>query len=56
MMTGHCEEEVTNKLNRAGIADGFLFKPFNLNTLKEKIKALDDRQERGIRHVNALGG
>lgn len=56
IMTGHCEEEVTNLLNGSGIADGFLFKPFNLNTLKKKIQALDVRHDDAIRHVNALGG
>jgi CheY-like chemotaxis protein len=40
VMTGHCEEEVTNRLNGAGIADGFLCKPFDLNTLKDKIQHL----------------
>ncbi len=56
IMTGHCEEEVTNGLNGSGIVDGFLFKPFNLNTLQEKIRALDDRHDDATRHVNALGG
>ena len=56
IMTGHCEEEVTNWLNSSGMADGFLFKPFDLNTLKEKIDALDDRHDDATRHVNALGG
>ena len=56
IMTGHCKEEVTNGLNGSGIVDGFLFKPFNLNTLKDKIRALDDRHDDATRHVNALGG
>lgn len=56
IMTGHCEEEVTNGLNGTGIVDGFLFKPFKLNTLKEKIEALDDRHDDAARYVNALGG
>ncbi len=56
IMTGHCKEEVTNWLQGSGTADDFLFKPFDLNTLKEKIKALDDRHDDRTRHVNALGG
>lgn len=40
IMTGHCEEEITNRMNGSGIAHGFLFKPFDLNTLKEKIQHL----------------
>ncbi len=56
IMTGHCEEEVTNLMNGSGTADDFLFKPFDLHTLKEKIKALDDRHDDRTRHVNALGG
>ena len=56
IMTGHCEEEVTNWLHGSGIADGFLFKPFDLNALKEKIEALNDRHDDAIRHVNAWGG
>ncbi len=56
VMTGHCEEEVTNWLHGSGTADGFLFKPFGLNTLKAKIEALDDRHDDATRPVNALGG
>ena len=56
IMTGHCEEEVTNRLNRSGIADGFLFKPFNLKTLKAKIDASVGPQDGSIRHANELGG
>ena len=56
IMTGHCKEEVTNWLHGAGMADGFLFKPFDLNTLNEKIKALDDRNDEATRHADALGG
>ncbi len=56
IMTGHCKEEVTNWLHGSGMADGFLFKPFDLNTLKEKIKALDEGHDDATRHVNALGG
>ena len=40
IMTGHCEEEIANGLNGSGLADGFLFKPFDLDTLKEKIQHL----------------
>ncbi len=40
IMTGHCEEEVTNLLDGSGMADGFLFKPFDLDALKEKIQHL----------------
>ncbi len=56
IMTGHCKEEVTNRLQGSGMAAGFLFKPFDLNTLSEKIKALDNRHNDATRHVNALGG
>ncbi len=56
VMTGHCEEEVAGWLNGSGLADGFLCKPFDLNTLKEKISALDDRHDDAVRQVNALGG
>jgi FixJ family two-component response regulator len=56
IMTGHCEEDVTNKLNRSGVADGFLFKPFNLNTLKKKINACAYSKDGSIRHANQLGG
>lgn len=56
IMTGHCEEEVTNRLNGSGMADGILFKPFDLHTLNEKIKTLDDRHVDATRHVNAWGG
>ena len=56
IMTGHCKEEVTNWLHGSGMADGFLFKPFDLKTLKAKIKALDDRHDNATRHAHALGG
>ncbi len=56
VMSGHCEEEVANWLNGSGSADGFLCKPFDLNSLKEKIETLDDRHDDAIRHDNALGG
>jgi DNA-binding NtrC family response regulator len=56
IMTGHCEEEVTHKLNQFGMADGFLFKPFNLNTLKAKIEACVCLQDGAIRHANEVGG
>ncbi len=56
IMTGHCEEEVTNLMNGSGMVDGFLFKPFDLHTLKEKIKALDDRHDGVTRQANAFGG
>ena len=38
IMTGHCEREVADLLDGSGIVDGLLFKPFNLETLKEKIE------------------
>ena len=56
IMTGHCEEEVTHKLNKSGIADGFLFKPFNLNILKAKIETLADRHDDAIRNETGWGG
>jgi DNA-binding response OmpR family regulator len=56
VMTGHCKEEVTNWRNGSSIVDGFLYKPFDLNALKAKIEALDDRHDDATRHVNALGG
>ncbi len=56
IMTGHCEEEVANKLNRSSIVDGFLFKPFNLKTLKAKIEASVGLQDGAVRHANEFGG
>ncbi len=56
VMTGHCEEEITPKLNRSRGADAFLLKPFNLNTLNEKITSLDYRQGDAIRFVTKWGG
>ncbi len=38
IMTGRCERDVTDKLEGSGIVDGLLLKPFNLNTMKEKIQ------------------
>jgi CheY-like chemotaxis protein len=41
VMTGHCEAEVAGLLDGTGVVDGLLLKPFNLQTLKAKIQALD---------------
>ena len=38
IMTGHSEREVADLLDGSGIVDGLLLKPFNLETLKEKIE------------------
>ena len=38
IMTGHCERDVTDMLNGSGIVDGLLLKPFNLQTMKERIE------------------
>ncbi len=38
IMTGHCEREVTDMMDGSGIVDGLLSKPFNLETMKEKIE------------------
>jgi CheY-like chemotaxis protein len=38
VMTGSCEPDVLDMLDGSGIVDGVLVKPFNLNTMKEKIE------------------
>ncbi|MBC2711558.1 MAG: response regulator [Desulfosarcina sp.] len=38
IMTGHCERDVTDMMDGSGIVDGLLLKPFNLETMKEKIE------------------
>ncbi|MCB2147784.1 MAG: response regulator [Deltaproteobacteria bacterium] len=38
VMTGSCDPDVLDMLDGCGIVDGVLLKPFNLNTLKEKIE------------------
>ena len=38
IMTGSCEPEVLDMLDGSGIVDGVLVKPFNLQTMKEKIE------------------
>jgi CheY-like chemotaxis protein len=38
VMTGSCEPDVLDMLDGSGIVDGVLLKPFNLNTMREKIE------------------
>jgi DNA-binding NtrC family response regulator len=38
IMTGHCERTVADMMEGSDIVDGLLIKPFNLNTMKEKVE------------------
>lgn len=38
IMIDHCEKEVIDLFDGSGVVDGLLLKPFNLNTMKEKIE------------------
>jgi two-component system response regulator GlrR len=42
IMTGHRDPDLIAMLEHSGIVDGLLFKPFTLNTLKEKLQLADD--------------
>lgn len=42
IMTGHRDPDLIDMLERSGIVDGLLFKPFTLNTLKEKLRLAED--------------
>jgi CheY-like chemotaxis protein len=42
IMTGHRDPDLINMLERSGIVDGLLLKPFNLNTLKKKLQLAED--------------
>jgi CheY-like chemotaxis protein len=56
IMTGQCEAEVAGMLDRPGVVDGLLLKPFNLQALKAKIQVLDYPKDSSTRQVNLLGG
>jgi CheY-like chemotaxis protein len=38
IMTGHCDQGFTDMLESSDVVDGLLLKPFNLQTMKEKIE------------------
>ena len=38
IMTGRCQAEISGRLGGGGVVDGLLFKPFNMNILREKIE------------------
>jgi CheY-like chemotaxis protein len=42
IMTGHRDPDLIDMLKRSGIVNGLLFKPFTLDTLKEKLQLADD--------------
>ena len=42
IMTGHCDPDLIDLLQHSGIVDGLLFKPFTLDTLKEKLQLTED--------------
>jgi response regulator of citrate/malate metabolism len=41
-MTGQRDPDLIDLLQHSGIVDGLLFKPFTLDTLKEKLKSAED--------------
>jgi len=42
IMTGHRDPDLVDLLQHSGIVDGLLFKPFTLDTLKEKLQLAED--------------
>ena len=42
IMTGHRDPDLIDLLQHSGIVDGLLFKPFTLDTLKEKLQLAED--------------
>jgi CheY-like chemotaxis protein len=38
IMTGHCDQTFTDMLEGSDVVDGLLLKPFNLQTMKEKLE------------------
>jgi CheY-like chemotaxis protein len=42
IMTGHRDPDLIDMLKYSGIVDGLLFKPFTLDTLKEKLQLAED--------------
>lgn len=42
IMTGHCEQTVTDMLKGSDAVDGLLLKPFNLQAMKDKIECAGD--------------
>ncbi len=42
IMTGHRDPDLIDMLKHSSMVDGLLFKPFTLNTLKEKLQLADD--------------
>ena len=38
IMTGRCQAELSGRLGSVGLVNGLLFKPFNLDTMREQIE------------------
>ncbi|BBO66933.1 hypothetical protein DSCA_08630 [Desulfosarcina alkanivorans] len=49
IMTGHCEAEITDRLERPGLVDGLLLKPFNLDALRKKIETAITMESRSVK-------
>ena len=46
IMTGRCQAEISGRLGDVGLVNGLLFKPFNLDTMRERAVLSKSRPDR----------